>query len=279
MFSQSPAKPHPKPIRTPRHSERRGRGNRLVSAVPRIALLLAALLGTAQSMALEYQCSVPHDTRYIRVDIPGEDSLCDVSVTYSGTGEKRVMWFAQNSSGFCLEKAEQLRNKYTSEWDFDCRDWPDNDGVAELDDVQRRSFDQSLRRLLDNEDQRPSAVRAIASPSGNKLAVQYFFDESPSSSGKSDRTELLRIDDDGAWRRTRTIDDLASHVVSDPPVDSALIDSLGDDDTLGVLTVVTPDNVGSNMICRGKQMLQADGNSGELVVRTPHRYSCVATFQ
>ncbi|MFK7854174.1 MAG: hypothetical protein AB8B79_08685 [Granulosicoccus sp.] len=239
-----------------------------------LGAIAATLLSIPAANALEFQCQVPGDVRYIRVEIPGENHLCEVSVNYEYTGESKVMWHAQNDSLFCSARAYELRDKYEKNWDFACTKWPDRDGVDKLSASQRAILDSQLKALIEQgKESTPAftvkAVKAVAStPLDNQagtLALQYFL-----STG--DLTQII-IDESSSWEVFATIENLATHLDSDSPVSSALIDSISDS---GALAIRTQLSNSSEMYCHGNQVLMVKSDN-QLTPRTAHRYICEST--
>jgi len=75
----------------------------------RCALFIASIIFTQPLFALEFECTSGGDKRFIRMELPGIDHLCEVSVTYTNA-ERKVMWYANHDSAFCSEKTDELRN-------------------------------------------------------------------------------------------------------------------------------------------------------------------------
>jgi len=238
----------------------------LVSLVPEI--------GTA----LEFECSVPDDTRALRVDLPGSDHLCEVSVT-GEDGERRVMWYADNGTQFCLDKARELRDRYTEEWGFDCRARPDRDGVDRLSPSQRALFDRQLKRFWEQASTDASSpavrgVRAVTSaPLGQDsgmLALQFFLADG------TDPT-LVAVDENGRWTTLAGTGDLAAEVtpVSRLRTRAAFVTAIGESGTLELVTRLVPEPGEDDDIalCGGRQTLRADPDRG-FVPATPHRHVC-----
>lgn len=223
-------------------------------------------------MALEFECEIPNDTRYLKVEIPGEEHLCEVSVTYAQSGVREVKWYAQNDTLFCSARAYELRKKYEQAWNYTCTTWPDRDGIDKLSQSQRQILDQRLKSLMSvGQESTPAyritGVKAVAStPLDNesgKLALQFFTD-------LGDFTEIVD-DDSSAWTVLTTIDDMAAQVLSDVPVSSALVHSINDAGTLEVHTRLTD---ADSSECFGTQILTPVGSSGVVKARTPHRFIC-----
>lgn len=242
-------------------------------AVVACALLIGSTSLLRPAHALEFRCEIPGDVRFLKVDIPGEERLCEVGVTYQATGERRAMWYADNDTLFCSAKAYALRDKYENLWGFSCRQWPDRDGIDQLSPSHRAILDQQLKRLISRGSSASTpfeveSVRAAAStPLDDQpgiLALQYFL-----STG--DRTEL--ISNDGLdWEVFATFDDLVSQLSTDDAVSAAFIRSVNDTGALEITTDVAGETAQS---CRGTQVLRVMGDNA-LHPLTPHRYVCDA---
>lgn len=233
-----------------------------------VSLLFAFSLNAS---ALEFQCETPGDVRYLRVDIPGEENLCEVSVKYTNTGERRVMWYAANDSLFCSAKAYELRDKYQNLWDFDCRRWPDRDGIDRLSPTHRGILDKQLKSLIAQgkaaaEPFQVTAVKATASTpldgQPGMLAIQYFR-------SNGDLTQVIS-DTGDTWQVFATIDDMATHITGDAPVSTALISSVTDTGALELSTAISNNSTNS---CFGKQVLMVEPGN-QLRARTPHQVVC-----
>lgn len=229
------------------------------------------LLYSSNAAALEFNCKVTGDERFLRVEIPGQQHLCEVSVT-NQSNERRVMWYANQDTKFCTAKAYELRDKYVSEWNFSCETWPDLDGIDFLSDRHRTILDAELKRMIETgKNSKPpfkvESVRATASAENDatpsSLALQYFL-----STG--DVTQVI-VDNGVAWEVMAKIDELALQVESDVKIAAALVESINDSGDLQIITVVDNNTADNN--CFGSQVLIAKTDS-ELVARTPHRYIC-----
>lgn len=234
---------------------------------------LALLLGSgSQALALEFQCQVPGDTRYLRVDIPGDGRLCEVSVNYRNTGERRVMWYADKDTLFCSAKIYELKAKYEQQWSFTCEQWPDLDGIDQLSPSNRKILDTQLKSLIEKgKNSYPLfsviRVKAVASnlldEQAGTLALQFFL-----SSG--DTTQVI-VNNGESWNVFSTIENLASHIASDLPVDVALISAISDSGTLEVETTIASDNLSQH--CYGQQAFGTSSDNA-LMPKSQHRYIC-----
>lgn len=231
-----------------------------------------ALAIHSNALALEFECKVPNDTRYLRVDIPGQEHLCEVSVTYLQSGAREVKWHASNDTLFCSARAYELRDKYEELWDYTCTTWPDRDGIDNLSPSQRLILDQRLKALINEGLQAtPSftitAIKAVASnPLDNepgKVAFQFFTED-------SDFTEIID-DQSDVWRVDTTINNMTAQIISDLPVSTAVIHSISAEGTLEVLTQLVDLQ---NADCFGAQILTPVGSNGIVRARTPHRFVC-----
>jgi len=246
------------------------------------ALSLAWLPLTAH--AVEYECSLSGDTRFLRLELPGKDHLCEVTVTLASEGERRVKWYADNESLFCSEKIAELRDKYEDLWDYECTDWPDRVGIDKLSARQRTIVDQLLKTHGEDAAKesalpRIESVRATASPASDALpgmlAVQLFL---------GDGDDVLRIitDNGAAWEVLTDVNRLADVVepIEGYRIIGAYIDSVDDTATVDIMTLLAPDeslpasvDAESPAVCEGRQSFRI-ANRGELEPVTPHRHLC-----
>lgn len=249
-----------------------GQNHRTGSRSPLLCLIICCLL-PLPSLALEFQCELNGDVRYLRVDIPGTEHLCEVNVTYENTGEQKRMWYADNDSLFCSAKAYELSDKYKNTWGFSCIQWPDHDGIDRLSPSQRTILDTQLKQLMNEGEaaEEPFTVIATKATASTLLdqdpgivALQYFLSDG------TDRTQLVN-DAETGWEVFATIEELATHISGPDTIDSALITSVTDGGALEVLTTVATSNPGE--LCHGKQVLMARDNN-TLTARTAHKVIC-----
>ena len=262
------------------------------------ALALCGAGAAHEVAALEFECSAPGDVRHVRVDLPGEDHLCEVSVT-GADEERRVMWYADHETLYCSAKAYELRDKYVDTWSFDCREWPDRDGVDRLSARHRAILDiqlKSLRARAEAGEERldVTGVRAVASTPLERrdgvLALQFFF---------ADGTDLVRIvlDEAGGWTTLVEVEGLAARIatVEGLVVTDAFVDAIGENGVLEVVTLLAPDDTPSDEpapdgaaangtarrtgaapdlpACEGRQTLRQDERQG-LAPLGAHRHVC-----
>jgi len=233
---------------------------------------LSVLFGfSSQAYALEFQCEVTGDVRFLRVEIPGKERLCEVSVNYKNTGERRVMWYADNDTLFCSAKIYALKDKYEQTWNFKCEPWPDLDGIDLLSPSNRQILDTQLKQLIEQgKNSNPgftvNHVKAVASNlfdnQAGTLALQFFL-----SSG--DVTQVI-IDDGESWEVFSSIDNMASHISSDLPISTALISAISDSGTLEIETTIASDSAQN---CFGQQAFGTVADN-ELTPQSEHRYIC-----
>lgn len=226
---------------------------------------------STQTFALEFRCVIEGDTRHLQVDIPGNERLCEVAVNYLSSGERRVMWYADKETLFCSAKIYELKDKYEQEWNFECEQWPDLDGIDQLAPSNRRILDTQLKALIErgNISNPPFTVNRVKAVASNlfekqvsKLALQFFL-------SNGDITQV--IDTDGeSWTLLSSIDNLASHISSDLPVSLALISAISDDGSLEVETTL---DTNETQNCFGQQAF-ATLASDELAPLTQHRHIC-----
>ena len=258
---------------------RRDRAARAVAARPvaasRAALLLAGVALAPFAQGQRFDCETTGDRRHLALGLPGEAHHCEVVVTRLNTGERRVVWYADNGSAFCADKLGELVGKYEGDWGFECSRWPDASGVAALGPARRAALDERLRRRQATlgDGARVVGVRVATPPGGPRGG----------GGGGFEATELVVRDADGAVRteltlerdgRTvaRTEDLAASLAAGDRRVDDAWVDALAPDGSLSVATAL----VSGGAACRGAQTLRPDAD-GALVPGTPHRFSCASS--
>lgn len=260
-------------------------------------LALCAAFGASGASALGFDCAMSGDRRHLQLELPGEQHLCEVSVTRRADAERQVVWYADNDTVYCSERLDELAATYRAERGFDCVRWPDPSGVDALDGTARAALDAELRALRDalrsrGDGARLTGVRVLARdgdadgkarPAGASADLRQFFVRDPDGSVRT----LLRFTDDTG--RTVSTDDLAASLSHGAErIDGVWVDSLDEAET--TLHVVTsgrppptpgapdaPDtpDAGASVTCRGAQTLSIAAD-GTLVPATPHRYGCDA---
>lgn len=244
-----------------------------------LMLLIASYFVCAPSHALEFFCATGSDERFIRMELPGQEHLCEVTVTNKAE-ERSVMWYADNDSMFCSAKAYELRDKYVDQWKFECANWPDTDGIDKLSQRQRSILDEQLKKLTEmgKAAQTPFQVTAVKTAASTAisdepgvLALQFFI-TSESNPTTSDLTYLI-VDDGTEWRITSTIDGLANLVdqSDEYKISTALVSSISDTGALEIMTSVVA--ASDDAPCQGSQVIHAS-EDGEVITQTPHRYVC-----
>lgn len=226
---------------------------------------------SSDALALEFYCEAPGDVRYLRAEIPGAERLCEVTVNYENTGERRVLWYAENDTLFCSAKIYALKDKYENQWNFACEQWPDLDGIDQLSPSNRQILDTQLRAMIDqgknaNPGFRVNSVKAVASTLFDKqpgaLALQFFL-----SSG--DITQVI-VDDGSSWELVATVKDLASHVSADRPISTAFISSVNDSGALEIETTLLSE---ADQNCFGNQTIEASAENN-VSAQISHEYIC-----
>lgn len=235
------------------------------------ALLIAGICARVQ--ALEFQCELPGDVRYLRVDIPGQENLCEVSVKYEHNGETKILWYAQNDTMFCSVKAYELKDKYESTWRYRCQTMPDRDGIDKLSPSQRAILDTQLKALInrgrnDATPFRVTGVKVAASTpldnSAGLLAFQYFMDSG------TDVTEIIQ-DYGDSWKLMTTLQSLTTQIDADAALSSAFVRKISDTGALEVYTSLTDEGLQGD--CFGAQVLKISPE-GNVSPKTPHLYVC-----
>jgi len=238
----------------------------------RLSIILISYGGLIpHAHALEFRCQAPGDVRYLQVEIPGKERLCEVSVNYNNSGERKMMWHARSDTMFCSARAYELRDKYESQWGFSCDTRPDRDGVDKLSYSQREILDELLKQSMKRAAEaippyRITAVKAVASTllegKPGKLAFQFF----------SEQRTITQIVDDagGSWAVLATVDNLQNQLDSGVDIDTALISSIDDK---GLLEVKTYPKADASLSCVGSQLISVL-NRNTILPRNPHRYYC-----
>ena len=249
---------------------------RILAQVSMLILCIGNISAPASSA--DFTCAIPGDERHLRLDIPGEEHLCEVSVTPKN-GQRKVLWYANSNTVFCSEKTTELVTKYQQQWGFQCSSWPVEDDFTLLDLAQRRRLDLSLRDRRSRSDNDLTGLRVIMGPAhldGSALiAVQWLADD-----GRDDALNLF-IDsgsrnDVANWETAASVQPLVSAIdTSGAIVRRALIDRIDASGAVVLSTVIEsaeqPEDAPS---CRGEQRFTINPD-GTLNALTPHRYSCI----
>jgi len=249
-----------------------------------LATLLLVSIGNEFSLAhaLEYECTNENDQRFISLEMPGEEHLCEVSVTIK-EGARDVKWYANSESAFCTEKTEELKGKYENLWGFTCTQWPDTDGIDALSKRHRVILDAELKKQIAlGEKSKPSfvvkGVKASASKDGSdklSLLALQFFNTTGNEDGDSPIEDVTHIihDNGVSWFTHSRVKALASYIpkATEYKVNSALISAIETDGTIEVSTMVSDNNDQQN--CYGAQTFLSNVD-GSLTPRAPHRFVC-----
>lgn len=232
--------------------------------------LVPIYLFSSSAMALEFECQLPGDVRSLRVEIPGQERLCEVSVTHQINGKREVKWHARSDTMFCSAKAYELRDKYENLWGYSCEKLSDLNGIDRLSLSQREILDSLLKQSIQEASEaKPPytivSVKAVAStPLDNqaaKLAFQFF-----TSAGNFTKIVEDTVDN---WSVVSTIDELQNQIDAKEKIDIALIHTINDQATLEVKTYHTDEQ---QQTCIGSQAITVDNN--DLVALNPHRFFC-----
>lgn len=255
--------------------------NTRLRAMPLTACLATLLLPLTNANAQEFECSVPGDKRFIRLEMPGQEHLCEVTVT-RGEDDRRVMWYANNETLFCSAKIYELRQKYEEQWNFSCGEWLDTGGIDKLSERHRSILDSELKNRIEaGKNSEPrfriTGVKAVASNPLNlepsNLALQYFMVEEGTQITK-DTTHVI-YDDGSDWRSVATLNTLSNYIVTEEEanedITSALVHEISDAGVLHVnTTLVAPAD--KSVSCQGNQALLI--SEQEIEPNSPHRVVC-----
>ena len=252
------------------------------SALALILSMVVSAFAPLTVSAQEFECSIQGDKRYIRLELPGQEHLCEVSVTRLNNS-RQVMWYANNESLFCSAKIYELRDKYENQWGFNCTQWLDTDGIDKLSERHRTILDSELKKrirfgLEASPPHRITGVKAVASNPINLaegiLALQYFMLDEGASKPR-DITHVI-FDDGSQWQSIAQLDTLSDYIDSaETEVNTVIVSALVHDITeAGVLSINTTleDLNSSGSACQGSQMLLV--SETDIAPRSPHRVLC-----
>jgi len=229
-----------------------------------MAMVAIPFLAVPPVLATEYECRSDQEIRHIRVDYPGFDHLCEVSINKEG-GSRDVKWYADAASSFCSDKIVDLVKKHEDLWGFSCEQWPDYDGIDELSPRQRKFLDELVKssRTTERDD---AQTNGDAEKSADLLAVQLFMGRVPSTSATANddsaspalaaalakktppmSNRVLLIRDDGKSYDTLVTQDNLNELIeinkAGYTLDSAMIDQIHPNGEVDVTTLVTaPDD-------------------------------------
>lgn len=229
--------------------------------------------------ALEFECESGADKRFIRMELPGIDHLCEVTVT-NALNERKVMWYANQDSMFCTDKTNDLSNKYQNEWGFQCSQWPDHDGIDALSKRQRTIVDSEVKTVIADGKKLSTqyvveGLKAVSNE--NNLLVLQFFLHEPQTSITRDITHIIN-DLGSSYNLASRLGSLAEYVDANEGyvVNSALISSVTDNGAMEIITVLDSEDAPKNSTdsgCYGNQTLTQQ-DDGVMVPRSPHRFVC-----
>lgn len=255
------------------------RPNRLKRSC-RLACTATLIVGVSalatHARGADYTCAVSGDERHLRLDIPGEQHLCEVSVT-NGESERRVLWYADNDTMFCTDRTEELVAKYTDQWGFTCSLWPADDDMASLDRSQRRRLDRFLQERRSRPDGGPDAIRVAqgtAQVDGSSvIAVQWL-----ESDARSDSLSVFLDSGQGAtvadWESIAFIENLSDVISPGVAITRSLLKRIDDSGAIVLSTVLDSSSTPVEAPpCRGEQRFFVS-DQGSLNALTPHIYSC-----
>lgn len=249
------------------------------SGLCRATAFVLACLFANPLFALEFECELGADKRYIRMELPGIEHLCEVTVT-NAQNERRVMWYANQDSLFCSDKTNELSSKYQREWGFQCSQWPDHDGIDALTKRQRAIVDAELKVVISDGKQTPTqyvveGIKAVSNE--NKLLVLQFFLHEPITRVTRDITHVIS-DLGNSYNVVSQLGSLTDYVDANEGyvVNSALISSVNDSGAMEIITVLDSKDAplsSTKSGCYGNQTLTQQ-DDGVVVPRSPHRFVC-----
>lgn len=248
-------------------------------------LLTLLLLGfSALSAAAEYECILNDDVRYIRMDYPGVEHLCEVSVT-TPDNQREVKWYANNESTFCSRKLVELAGKHQNQWGFSCTQWPDRNQLDDLNTRQRAIVDNLVKNIANEGESAPtpftlSGVRALAqqtsidtNSTSPQMIVQLFMDDG------SDRfsNRAYFIEDQATTYNTNLVLTDIQRLVdtgnSELAIQSAIVESFMADGRVSITTTLSSSSTESDADCIGEQQFSLSPDNAFAPVNE-HRYLC-----
>ncbi len=276
------------------------------------ALILLCSITTFPVWSTEFECRAGEQIRQIRLDYPGYEHLCEVSVTKRNQ-PREVRWYANSVSTFCSEKIDELVAKHQNQWGFKCEQLPDHNGIDKLTVRQRQILDTLVRQNRYVESSNNALVllgaRALVEQSAlttasatSILAVQLFMSrtstqtltlDGQSASVQSDSelaeaqpsfspgnlaNRLVLLEDNGeSYDTVATLEDLNQLIQIDEngySLDSVLIDKLHPNGNIDVTTLVAApgDNSENFPSCFGQQRFVR--TSGGIQPEGKHEFIC-----
>lgn len=247
---------------------------------------LALIIFSTSAHAGGFKCVNGPVERLVTLDYPGQQHLCEVAVT-DENGSRDIKWFANNDSGFCTDKIEELVGKYRNQWGYTCEIVTYTTNLEVLPARYRKLVDDIVRDASaeGKTAEIPFTVSAtrvrttqLEASSANALVIQLFMnalDESITT--PVDRTYF--IEDDGTQIRTKSVwsgmRDKVTLEGDSYRVDTAIINEINPNGEIEIETILhsansTDDN---NQNCRGTQLLQTT-DAGDLTPVGKHKISC-----
>lgn len=248
--------------------------------------ILYLVFFTTAIQAGAFRCVNGSIERLVVLDYPGQKHLCEVAVT-DQDGLREVKWFADNDSGFCSEKIDELVGKYQGQWGYTCEVATHTTDLSTLPLRYRKIVDNIVRDASTEGETAtiPFTVTAtrvrttkLEASSINALLIQLFMtavDESITT--PVDRTYF--IEDDGAQFRTKSVwSGLRHKIALDDDtyrIDSAVINEINSKGEIEIETVLNLINSDNKPVqnCKGSQLLLTTEN-GDLTAVGQHIYSC-----
>lgn len=80
--------------------------------------LAISLVASHQATAMNFECKLDASTRTISVNFPEQKSL-PCQVQYTKEGNTQTLWQANNTEGYCEERAREFVAKHES-WGWQC---------------------------------------------------------------------------------------------------------------------------------------------------------------
>lgn len=252
-----------------------------------------AITTSVPAIAIDYECQSSDERRDIRLEIPGREHLCEVTVTKSNNN-REVKWYANQNTLFCSEKLVELKNKHINDWGFTCTAHPDQTGIESLNNRQRTVLDAELRRVIEtgvtaDEPFVVGGLKAVSnqtSDSSSSTMVFQYFTADILTGSQQDITQII-VDNGLSWRTILQIDNIASFVDVQEgyKVNGAMISAVTDAGALDIITdigitnktkqqaLLGSDDPNLNAQCFGSLQLEPQPG-GRLEPSKPHRLTC-----
>jgi len=251
----------------------------------RILSILICFLLSPQVFGGEYSCTLGADTRVVRLDYPGVDHLCEVSVS-ANDGVREIKWYADNNSAFCSRKFTELVGKYKDLWGYNCTSLTTPLDLAALPDRYRKVIDGIVLDVTQEGKDASipftiSATRVHATELEESrlsaLVVQLFMQATDATiTAPVDRTYF--IEDDGEQFYTRSVwSGLRNQITlqdNNYRIDSAIIKNINAKGEITVdTTLYSSLDAADTAPCTGSQKLVAS-KDGALAPAGEHKFQC-----